>query len=269
MDYATVKYEVTANGIAVITLNRPAQMNAVNEQMMADMVAACRAAQEDAAVKLVIVTGAGRGFSSGGDLDMIMNCKSPVHAKDVFDGFGALALAIYEIKKPVIAAVNGTVAGASMAPLMACDLILSTDQARFGFTFTSVGLCPDNGTSYFLVQKVGYHKAAEILWEGVIMSAQEAQALNLVNRILPADNFMDEVLAYAESLLQRPLLALEFTKTLLRGALKNDLYQQMDLENLYQVLAFSSPDFKEGVAAFMAKRSPTFNQSVRQPLLEK
>ncbi|MDO4539866.1 MAG: enoyl-CoA hydratase/isomerase family protein, partial [Syntrophomonadaceae bacterium] len=198
MDYATVNYAVTEKGIAVITFNRPEQMNAVNEQMMTDMAAACRTAQADDAVKLVVITGAGRGFSSGGDLDMIMNCKTPVHAKDVFDGFGAMALAIYEITKPVIAAVNGTVAGASMAPLMACDIILATDKVRFGYTFTSVGLCPDNGTSYFLVQKVGYHRAAEILWEGRILSAQEAYELNMVNRILPADNFMAAVMDYAE-----------------------------------------------------------------------
>ena len=260
MAYSVVNYMVKDNGIAIIEYNRPESLNAVNLAMTVELPQACREAELDPRVKLVIITGAGKGFSSGGDMAALATMKNPIDAKITFDDSGSIARAIYEISKPVIAAVNGPVAGASLASCMACDIILASEKARFGYTFSSIAFCPDNGTSYFLTQKVGYHKAAEILWFGKVLSAQEAYDLQLVNHLYPHETFMDEVMALAEQLLQRPLITAGYVKGLLRQALKNDFYQQADLENLYQVLAYSSPDFMEGVRSFIGKREPDFNQ---------
>lgn len=258
MKWETVNLDIMENGVAILTFNRPEFLNSVNEQFCHDVPAACKAAAENDAVKVLVITGAGAGWSSGGDISTLFAMQNPVHAKETYDFSTSIVNAIYELEKPVIAAVNGAVAGASLASCMACDLIIASDKARFAFSFIQIGFCPDSGTSYFLAQKLGYHKAAEILWFGKMLKAEEALQAGLVNKLVPHDNLLDEALQMAGKLAQAPLLAVGLDKKLLRAAFKNDYYQQAELEAMYQVLTWSSEDFKEGCAAFAEKRPPVF-----------
>lgn len=258
MDWETVKLDIMDNGVAILTFNRPEALNSVNQQFCYDVPAACKVVAERDDIKVLIVTGAGAGWSSGGDISTLFGMKNPIDAKETYDFSTGIVNAIYELDKPVIAAVNGAVAGASTATCLACDLIIASDKARFGFTFMQVAFCPDSGTSYFLTQKVGYHKAAEILWFGKILKADEANELGLINKVVPHDDLMAEAMQWAEKIAKLPLVTVGLDKKLLRASLKNDYYQQAELEATYQVLTWSSEDFKEGCTAFKEKRKPNF-----------
>ena len=246
------------SGVAIMTFNRPEFLNSVNEQFCHDVPAACKVVAENDDIKVLIITGAGKGWSSGGDVSTLYGMTTPLNSKETYDFSTGIVNAIYELKKPVIAAVNGVVAGASTSTCMACDLIIASERARFGFTFMQLAFCPDSGTSYFLTQKVGYHKAAEILWFGKILSVEEANQLGLVNKVVPHDELMSTAIAWAEKIARLPLVTVGLDKQLLRASLKNDYYQQCELEALNQVLCWSSEDFKEGCQAFVEKRKPNF-----------
>ncbi|MGE5372641.1 MAG: enoyl-CoA hydratase/isomerase family protein [Solirubrobacterales bacterium] len=256
--YENVKYEVTESGVALITLNRPEAMNAFNLGLVQDMVAVANQANQDENVKVVVVTGAGKGFSSGGDIALLFGMDSPAKAKLTYDASTSAVQAFYEIEKPVIAALNGPVAGASTSLMMGCDLVIASEKAKLGFTFAQIAFCPDSGCSHFLVKKVGYQKAAEILYFGKLLTAQEGFDLGLINKIVPPEQLLDEAMKWAEQLAAGPLLAIKLDKKLLREAYHNDFYKQAELEAMYQVLTWSSDDFKEGCQAFIQKRKPNF-----------
>ncbi|AET66440.1 enoyl-CoA hydratase/carnithine racemase [Desulfosporosinus orientis DSM 765] len=258
MNLKTVNLDIMATGVAVLTFNRPETMNSVNDQLCLDVKAACKEAAENDQVKVLVITGAGKGWSSGGDITSLASMKDPISAKETYDGSGELVTAIYELKKPVIAALNGVVAGASVAACLACDLIIASERARMGFTFMQLAFCPDSGASHFLFQKVGYHKALELLWFGKILDAEEAEKLGLFNKVVPHEECLSEAIRWAEKLALQPLMTVELDKKLMREAGKNNYYQQTELEALYQVLTWSSEDFKEGCAAFAEKRKPVF-----------
>jgi len=165
---------------------------------------------------------------------------------------------VYGLQIPVIAAVNGAVAGAATSFMMACDLIVASEKARFGFNFINIGLCPDGGNTYFLTRKVGYNKAAEILWFGDLMTAEDALRFNIVNKVVPHEETLPSALALADRLVEKPLFTVGLNKKILRQAMVNDWRQQAELENMYQVQAWASEDFKEGASAFLEKRKPVF-----------
>lgn len=258
MNWDSLKLDIMDTGVSVITFNRPEKMNSVDVQFCLDVQAVCKEVSENDAVKVVVITGSGKGWSSGGDISMLASIKSPINAKATYDGAAELVQAIYELKKPVIAALNGVVAGASIAACLACDLIIASEKARVGFTFMQLAFCPDSGTSHFLIQKVGYHKALELLWFGKIIDAAEAEKLGLFNKVVPHEECLPEAIRWAEKLALQPLMTVGLDKQLLRAASKNDFYQQTELEAMSQVLAWSSDDFKEGCAAFAQKRKPVF-----------
>lgn len=253
-----VLYNVTDSGIGVITLNSPETMNSITYELVDGIVWACKQARADEKVKVVVVTGSGKGFSSGGDIGLLYAMDTPAKAKDTYDRSTSAVTAFYEIEKPVIAALNGAVAGASTALLQACDLVIAADTARIAFSFANIAFCPDSGCSYFLVRKVGYHKAAEILFFAKSLKMEEALELGLINKIVPADQLMNETMKWAETLAAGPGMTLGLDKKLLREAEKSNYYQMAELEAMYQVLTWASDDFKEGCAAFIEKRKPNF-----------
>lgn len=260
--WETVKLEVKENGIGIMTFNRPETLNSFNYQLTMEVPEACKMVRENDDIQVLIITGAGPGWSAGGDISILAAMDSPRKAKATYDASTGLVQAIYEIEKPVIAAVNGAVAGAAIAAMFSCDLIIAADTAKFGFNFINIGFTPDSGASYFLVQKVGYHKALEILWYGKVLDSAEAEKLGLVNAVVPADQVLAEAEKWAERLIRKPLYTVWMDKKLLRAALKNDFYAQAELESLDQVLAWASDDFKEGTRAFVEKRKPQFTGKV-------
>ncbi|HZJ85051.1 MAG TPA: enoyl-CoA hydratase/isomerase family protein [Syntrophomonadaceae bacterium] len=254
--------EVKENGVAILTFNRPEQLNAVNKQLTMDVPEACAEVVKNDDIQVLIVTGAGPGWSAGGDISVLAAMDSPEKAKLTYDWSTKIVKAIYEIEKPVIAAINGPVAGASVATMMACDLVIAADTAKFGFNFINIAFTPDSGASYFLTQKLGYHKALEILWFGKILDSAAALELGLVNKVVAKDDVLAEAEKWAERLLKAPLYTVWMDKKLVRAALKNDFYEQAELESLNQVLAWASDDFKEGTMSFVEKRKPNFTGKV-------
>lgn len=256
-EFETVKLEIKDNGVAIITLNRPKYMNAFNYEICRDFPAACQEVKDQEA-KVLIVTGAGAGFTSGGDVSVLAAMDSPAKAKWTYDQSTGVVKAAYEMEIPVIAAVNGPVAGAGLALMMACDMIMAADTAKLAFSFINVAFTADSGASYFLTRLVGYQKAAEILMFGRVLSAQEAERLGIVNKVVPADQLMDEALAWGNKLAAGPGFTQKLDKKLLRAAMFNDFYEQAELESMYQILTWASDDFKEGTRAFLEKRKPEF-----------
>ncbi len=261
-EWETCILEVKENGIAVLTFNRPKQLNSVNKQLTIDVPEACIEVTKNNDIQVLIVTGAGPGWSAGGDISVLAAMDSPAGAKATYDYSTEIVKAIYGLEKPVIAAVNGAVAGASVATMLACDLIIAADTAKFGFNFINIAFTPDSGASYFLTQKVGYHKALEILWFGKVLDSEEALNLGLLNKVVPADQVLAEAEKWAERLLRAPLYTVWMNKKLVRASLKNDFYEQAELESLNQVLAWASDDFKEGTMSFAEKRRPNFTGKV-------
>ena len=256
-EWSAVKLEIDDNGVAVVTLNRPQYMNSFNVELCQDYPEACQMVKDNDA-KVMIVTGAGRGFCSGGDVSVLAAMDSPAKSKWTYDQSTSVVRATYEMEIPVIAAVNGAVAGAGTALMMACDLIMAADTAKIAFNFINIAFCPDSGASYFLTRLVGYQKAAEILMFGKVLKSQEAEQLGIVNKVVPADQLMDEAKSWGTKLAAGPGYTLKMDKKLLRAAMSNDFYEQAELESMYQVLSWSSDDFKEGTLAFLEKRKPEF-----------
>lgn len=254
----STEFEVRDNGVAILTLNRPKSLNSFNQEICYEVLEACEKVSEDPGIKALVLTGAGKGFSAGGDIGVLAAMKDPINSKEIYDMSTRGVMAVYEVEKPVIAAVNGPVAGAATALMMACDLIVASDSAKFGFNFVNIAFCPDSGCSYFLNRKVGYHKALEILWFGKILTAPEALELGIVNKVVPGEEVLAQSIKWADRLAEGPLYTIGMDKKLLREADKNNFYQQAELEALYQVLAWTSADFKEGVMAFVEKRKPSF-----------
>lgn len=256
--YKDVNYEVSEKGIALLTLNRPQSMNSFSLNLIREVIDVCGKVNANDAVKALVVTGSGKGFSSGGDITLLGAMDSASNAKKTYDWSSAVVRAVYDVEKPVIAAINGPVAGAATALMMACDLIIASENARFGFNFAGIAFCPDSGCSYFLVKKVGYHRAAEILFFARLLNSEEASRLGLVNKVVPSEECLPEATRWAERLAEGPGLAIKLDKKLLRQAEKFDMYQMAEMESMYQILTWASDDFREGCTAFLEKRKPDF-----------
>ncbi len=260
MDEA-VTLEINEKGVALVTMNQPQCLNAFNHELCKALIKAIQNAEENEAVKVIVLTGSGPAFSAGGDIGLLAAMSSPAYAKWAFDGSAITVQTVYDAKKPVIAAVNGAVAGAALAMMMAADLIIAAEDAKMFFSFIHIAFCPDSGCSYFLVRKLGYQKAAEILWFGKILSASQGVEMGLINKAVPSAQLLPEAMKWAERLAGGPLYTARLVKQLLRQAAKNSFYEQAEAESLCQVLAWSSRDFKEGSQAFLEKRKPVFTGS--------
>lgn len=258
MEYKTVILEVFQENIAILRLNRPSNLNSFNIDLMSEISEACSVISKDSRIRVLVITGEGRGFSAGGDVSLLQSIESDADAEAIFNLSTEAVKSVYMLEIPVICAVNGPVAGASLALMSACDMIIAADTAKFGFTFINMAFCPDSGCSYFLTQKVGYHKAMELLCFGRVISAEEAYGLNLVNLIVQRDKVLEVALNWAATIAQGPFQTIKMDKKILRRAVCHDFYSQAALECAYQTKAWKSEDFREGTLAFLEKRKPVF-----------
>jgi 2-(1,2-epoxy-1,2-dihydrophenyl)acetyl-CoA isomerase len=253
--YEAIRVEA-ANGVAVITLNRPDSLNALNATMRRELLAALKAARRDDAVRAVVLTGEGRGFCSGADL------RGGAGERDfrrvVTSEYNPLVSAIREMPKPVIAAVNGVAAGAGVSLALACDLVWAAEDARFIQAFVRIGLVPDSGSTRTLVRALGRHRAAELIFTGEPLSAAEAHAAGLVNAVVPGSELAAAVGAAAANLAAGPTRAIGYAKRLINHAEDAPLAASLAMEADLQELAGRTADHAEGVAAFAEKREPRF-----------
>lgn len=258
MQFSTILFDVTENGVATITLNRPDSFNSFNDAQIGDVIAACKLAEEDNAVRVLVMTGAGKSFSAGGDAGMLATMKSSFDARYIFDRSALLIKTVYNCPKPVIAALNGVAAGAATGLSLACDIVIASEKAKFAANFVNIAFVPDGGTSYFLFNKLGHHRAAEILYTGQILTAQECLQAGIFNRVVPHETLTDEVNKLAEKIATGPPITLKYMKQVLRACADKDLDTVASLESGAQVMCWNSEDFREGIQAFLEKRRPQF-----------
>jgi 2-(1,2-epoxy-1,2-dihydrophenyl)acetyl-CoA isomerase len=249
--------------VALITLNRPDKLNALNRQLQLDMVAACQELGEDDSVRAVIWTGAGRGFCSGADLTggPRPSDGTPPRSQrlDEFGWVGTQAMSVYGLDKPVIAAVNGVAAGAGMSLALACDLRIGSDQARFKTVFIERSLSPDSGMSYFLPRIVGYSRAADLIFTSRAVDAEEAYRIGLLDRLVPHDRLIDEAMALAKQIAFWPPMAMQSAKRVLQHNMTCGLEEALRYETAGLGFARRAPhDVAESRASFVERRPPVF-----------
>lgn len=247
------------NGVAAITLNRPETLNSFTPDFVHEIEETVIRADTDDEVRALLLTGEGRGFTSGGNLQELaaMNLDRKRAIYDV-DSTADMVRLLYNVKKPVIAAVNGPAFGAGIALAMACDLLIASEKAQFGFSFTGLGFCPDSGTTWFLTQRVGYYKACEILFSAKTLGAEEMLSLGLVNMVVPHDELIPTALKTAERIARGPALALMLQKRVLRNAVTTTFEQNRDYEAISQIFASQTDDCREGLTAALERRRPDF-----------
>jgi 2-(1,2-epoxy-1,2-dihydrophenyl)acetyl-CoA isomerase len=242
--------------VLTITLNRPDVLNAFNAAMHEALAVALKEARSPD-VRAVVVTGAGRGFCVGQDLTEFRDTPTDISDR-LRAGYHPNILAIRALEKPVIAAVNGAAAGAGMSFACACDIRLASDAAVFVPAFVNIGLVPDSGGTFFVTRLLGYARAFEWLCSGRRLSAAEAHAWGLVSEVVDADAFATRAAELAAELAALPTRAIGMTKRLLDRAQGSSLDEQLEWEAQLQAAATQSEDFKEGVTAFLEKRTPHF-----------
>ncbi|MEA2164616.1 MAG: 2-(1,2-epoxy,2-dihydrophenyl)acetyl-CoA isomerase [Thermoanaerobaculia bacterium] len=247
--------------ITTITLDRPEKLNAFSGTMREDLVAALRAAGDDPTCRVVVITGAGRAFCAGGDVDYMAGLQKEgdvARFLKLLDAGRDVVTQIAEMAKPVIASVNGIAAGAGCNLALACDYRIASETAILGETFVRIGLQPDWGGTWFLPRLVGPGRALEMMMTGRMVDAAEALAIGLVDRVVAAEALADETTKLARAIAQGPPLAIAGIKRALAASRTNPLRAQLDLEGEHQTESFRSRDAGEGMAAFFEKRPPKF-----------
>ena len=248
--------------IAVVTLNRPEKLNAIDRGLHLEMMRVCQELNEDDDVRAVIWTGEGRGFCSGVDLTGggVGRSESRQDRLDEYGWVGRQAMAVYrKLDKPTIAAVNGVAAGAGMSLALACDLRVGSENSRFKTVFIERNLSPDSGMSYFLPRIVGSSRAFDLVFTSRMVDAEEAYRLGLLDRMTTADKLMDEAKELARQIAFWPPLAMQMAKRVLQHSLESTLEDQLQYETHGIIFARRAPhDSEEAAASFRERRPPHF-----------
>lgn len=261
MSYENILYELN-DGVATITINRPQTYNSLSLAATGELIKAFKSAGRDPEVRALVLTGTGKGFSSGADVDELAQNGDIDITKVLRDGLNTLVTTMRGLEKPVICAVNGVAAGAGSSLPLAADYRIASENASFVFAaFVNIGLIPDAGGTYLLQQIVGGGKALELalLADGKNrVNAEQALELGIVNRVVPHDELMGEAQALAGKLAKMPTKAIGLTKRAVYRAGERSFAESIDYEAQLQSITFGTHDFREGVAAFMEKREPKF-----------
>jgi len=246
----------TNDRVTTITLNRPEKLNAFSGTMREDLLQALETAEKDGACRVVVITGAGRAFCAGGDVEFMHGLRERndvVGLSKLLDAGAAIIKRIATMSKPVIAAINGVAAGAGCNLALACDYRLASDSAKMAESFIRIGLHPDWGGTWFLPRLAGAGRAFELMMSGRAVDANEALAIGIVDRVVPAASFQAEVAALAKTFADAPQVAAAGIKRAVRVSSRNDLAAQLTLENENQAQAFRSAEAAERIAGFVKK----------------
>jgi 2-(1,2-epoxy-1,2-dihydrophenyl)acetyl-CoA isomerase len=261
MTYQTLQFEMRG-AVCILTLNRPDKLNALNVDVANDFMAAVGQAVESK-TRAIILTGGGRAFCAGGDLREMQNIASREGRLEAFfdEPLRILNKAILMIRQtpiPFIAAVNGVASGGGCNLALACDLVIAAESAKFNQAFIKIGLNPDCGGTFILPRLVGWKRAAELMFTGDMITAQEAVEMRMINAVTPDAELMSRALAMADRLASSPTAAIAQIKKLLEASAVNDYAGQLELERASQIESGKTKDFIEGVSAFLEKRPPRF-----------
>lgn len=254
---SSILFDIKDN-VAIITLNRPDKYNAFNREMalgLQEKLDECKASKN---IRAVYITGAGKAFSSGQDLDEVVDPNGPNVTSILSDHYNPIIKRIRKLEKPVVAAVNGVAAGAGANIVLCCDVTIAAKSASFIQAFSKIGLIPDSGGTYFLPRLVGWQKASALFMLGDKISAEEAERIGMIYKVFADEIFEQEAMKIALTLAQMPTKALAFTKAALNNSLVNNYEDQLHDEELLQERAGRTKDYQEGVQAFLEKRKPNF-----------
>lgn len=249
------------DAVGTVTLNRPDKLNAFGGTMRQDLLAALRSAGDDPRCRVVVVTGAGRAFCAGGDIEFMAGLQKSRDVESfrrLLDAGRDVVLQIASMRPPVIAAINGVAAGAGCNLALACDYRIAAEDAKLGQTFVKIGLQPDWGGTWLLPRIVGRSRALELMSTGRMIGAAEALAIGMIDRLVPAASLAEESQRLAQTFAEAPPIAIAGIKRSLALSGANDLPSQLTVESEQQLRAFLSEDAAEGMAAFFEKRAPRF-----------
>lgn len=248
--------------VGVITLNRPDKLNAFNDELTFRLQDALKELEKDKDVRAIVITGAGRGFCAGQDLQSRSISQEVGERPSLGDSirrrYNPIIAKLRRMEKPIIAAVNGVAAGAGASLAFACDYRIAGESVSFIQSFTKVGLVPDSGSTFMLPRLIGATKAFELMLSAEKLPAAEAMKLNLINKVCPDADVMKEAMELAEKLAAGPTKAFALTKRAINKALFHDLEELLEYEASLQEIAGRSDDFQEGVKAFVEKRTPAY-----------
>lgn len=247
--------------VAIVTLNRPDSLNALNHELRQGLPQTCQALRDDDEVWAVVLTGAGRGFCSGVDLrGARQTSDSRQERLDVYGWVGRMAMAIYRtLDKPIIAAVNGVAAGAGMSIALACDMRVGSEKTRFKTVFIERSLSPDTGMSFFLPRIVGYSRACDLIFTSRFVEAEEAFRIGLLDRLVPVEELLDQAIALAKQIAFWPPVAMQAARRVLQQSMASTLEEQLRNESFGLNFARRSPhDVQEARDSFLERRPPHF-----------
>lgn len=247
------------NGIATISLNRPDKLNSFNREMALLFQQILDDCEADQTVRCIVLTGAGKGFCAGQDLAEVVDPNGPGMQRILNEHYNPIIEKIRLLQKPIVAAVNGVAAGAGANLAFACDIVISISSASFIQAFSKIGLIPDSGGTYTLPRLIGFQRASALMMLGDKVGAEEALTMGMLYKVFDESAFAEETKKIATTLAQMPTKALAYIKEALNASSTNNLTQQLALEDQLQQKAAATNDFKEGVAAFLAKRAPIYH----------
>lgn len=247
------------NKVATLTFNRPEVFNSFNREMALKLQDVLDACEKNNEVRAIVLTGNGKAFCAGQDLKEVTDPElNPGFKKILEEHYNPIITRIRRIEKPIIGAVNGVAAGAGSNIALACDVVVANENASFIQAFSLIGLIPDSGGTFFLPRLIGFQKAMALAMLGDKISAEEAERLGMIYKVISSENFDAEVERLALKLANMPTKALGMIKELLNKSMNNTLEEQLALESKLQIEAAQSDDYTEGVAAFIEKRKPNF-----------
>lgn len=260
MELKTLIYE-KSDAVGTITFNRPERMNAVTPQMCAELKEVFDLIEVDDGVRCVVLTGAGRAFSAGGDMDTIkeFHAMGPPASRRRLQVSTRPMKQLYMLEKVTIAKVNGDAIGGGASFSLACDFVVAAEKARFGFVFSNIGIIPDMGCMYFLPRIVGLRAAKRLVFEGNIFSAKEALKLGIVSEMVPSEDLDSAVNSLAQRMALKPKDSLGLMKNIMQKGMEMDLAALLEREVEAQSLLWKTEDHKEGLQALLERRKPNFN----------
>jgi len=244
--------------IAIVSLDRQEKFNSFNRTMTSELLEVFNNIKNRTDIRCVILTGKGKAFCAGQDLGEAIDKDGPGLERILKDGYNPLIQAMRNLPIPIVCAVNGVAAGAGANIALACDILVASENASFIQAFTKIGLIPDSGGTYFLPKIIGTHRAMAQMLLADKVSASEAKEMGLVHAVYSAEQFMEDTMKLAQRLADMPTQALAFTKQAVYAGWNNTLEEQLELELEIQIKAGNTADHKEGIAAFLEKRTPKF-----------
>jgi 2-(1,2-epoxy-1,2-dihydrophenyl)acetyl-CoA isomerase len=246
------------SGVAVITLNRPDKFNAFNREMALLLQKILDDCEADVNVRCVLITGAGKAFSAGQDISELVGENAIGIDKILSEHYNPVVSRIRNLNKPVVAAVNGVAAGAGANIALCCDIVLAATSSSFIQAFSKIGLIPDSGGTFFLPRLIGFQKASALMMTGDKVSAEDADKMGMVYKVMEDATFVEEAFKAAANLAQMPTLGLAYTKMALNHSMHRTFEEQLREEDILQRKAAATEDYAEGINSFLEKRKPTF-----------